>query len=282
MKVVRTRDELQACRAGFSGAVGFVPTMGALHDGHVSLMRRSVADNPHSAVSIFVNPMQFGPGEDLERYPRTLEADLAMCRHAGVDAVFVPSADLMYPPGFRTSVEVEGLTDRLCGASRPGHFRGVATVVAKLFNLVRPDRAYFGQKDAQQVIVLRRMARDLDLGVEVVTCPIVREPDGLALSSRNRYLSTPERARAAALYRALQAAEDAHAKGETGTDNLRKLCRETLEAGLSPEDRVDYVELLDAEDLSPTQTTERPTLCAIAAWLGKTRLIDNTILQPKP
>jgi pantoate--beta-alanine ligase len=278
MKVARTREELQACRAGFSGAVGFVPTMGALHAGHASLMEQSVTANPHTLVSIFVNPKQFAPGEDLERYPRTLDADLAMCEQLGVDAVFVPAVELMYPAGFSTIVEVQGLGDRLCGASRPGHFTGVSTVVAKLFNLVQPARAYFGQKDAQQAIILSRMARDLNLPVEVITCPTVREPDGLALSSRNRYLSTEERSRAVSLNAALRVTAEAYAKGLRAADELRGLCWDTLENGLSPKDRVDYVEILDAEDLSEVDTLERPALCAVAVWVGETRLIDNEIL----
>ncbi len=276
MQSLQTIEALRAYRAGLSGAVGFVPTMGALHEGHASLVRRSAAENPATIVSIFVNPTQFGPNEDLAKYPRTLDADLALCERAGASAVFFPTSEMMYPPGFRTWVSVEGLTDKLCGASRPGHFRGVTTVVTKLFNLVQPARAYFGQKDAQQALVLTRMARDLDMPLQVITCPIVREADGLAMSSRNRYLDAEQRRRALALHRALRAIEDAFKAGQRDTAALRQIGLEKLMVT----DRVDYLEFVDAAGLSSVSVIQGPVLCAIAAYIGGTRLIDNVVLVP--
>lgn len=276
MQSLQTIAALRAWRAGLGGELGFVPTMGALHDGHASLVRRSAAENPATIVSIFVNPTQFGPNEDLAKYPRTLEADLALCEQAGASAVFFPTSDMLYPPGFRTWVSVDGLTDKLCGASRPGHFRGVTTVVTKLFNLVQPTRAYFGQKDAQQALVLTRMARDLDMPVQVITCPIVREADGLAMSSRNRFLDAGQRQRALALSRALRAIEAAFQAGQRDTAALRQLGL----AELAAVDRVDYLEFVGAEDLSAVTRIEGPVLCAVAAFVGTTRLIDNVTLTP--
>lgn len=277
MEQLSSIEALRAYRAGLAGDVGFVPTLGALHEGHASLIRRSVADNSHTIVSVFVNPAQFGPGEDLHRYPRTLAADLELCRREKVSAVFTPTSAMMYPDGFNTWVNVEGLTDKLCGATRPGHFRGVATVVAKFFNLVQPDRAYFGMKDAQQLAVIRRMAADLNLPLEVVACPTVREPDGLALSSRNRYLNELERERALSLYRALQAAATGAAAGETDIATLKRAALAELEGNA---DRVEYVEILSADDLTEMETLDKPALCAIAAVIGNTRLIDNVELKP--
>lgn len=276
MQQLQTIEALRAWRGGLSGDLGFVPTMGALHDGHASLVRRSAAENPHTVVSIFVNPTQFGPNEDLAKYPRTLDADLALCEQAGAGAVFFPTSELMYPPGFRTWVSVEGLTDKLCGASRPGHFKGVTTVVTKLLNLVQPTRAYFGQKDAQQALVLTRMARDLDMPLQVITCPIVREPDGLAMSSRNRYLDAAQRQRALALHRALRAMEDAFKAGVREVAVLRPVGM----ALLAGADKVDYLEVVDAADLSAVTRIEGPVLCAVAAFVGTTRLIDNVMLVP--
>jgi pantoate--beta-alanine ligase len=272
-----TIEALRGFRGAITGSLGLVPTLGALHEGHASLVRRSVAENEHTLVSIFVNPTQFGPGEDLHKYPRTLEADLELCQREGAGAVFTPNSALMYPAGFTTWVNVEGLADKLCGASRPGHFRGVATVVAKLFNLVQPTRAYFGQKDAQQALIITRMVRDLNLPVELVICPTVREPDGLALSSRNRYLNERDRERATSVYRALQAAETGLAAGESDVATLKRACRAELEEQV---DRIDYVEIVDAQDLAEIETVDRPALCAIAAFIGTTRLIDNVILKP--
>ncbi|MCC7508265.1 MAG: pantoate--beta-alanine ligase [Planctomycetes bacterium] len=277
MEQLTSIDAVRSYRKGVPGSLGFVPTMGALHDGHAALIRRSVDENDTTVVSVFVNPTQFGPGEDLHKYPRTLEADLELCEREGAAAVFTPNSAMMYPAGFTTWVNVEGLTDRLCGRSRPNHFRGVCTVVAKLFNIVAPTRAYFGQKDAQQAIVLTRMARDLDLPLEVMTCPTVREPDGLAMSSRNRYLDPRDRQRALSLYRALQAAETGLAAGETDVATLKRACWAELEGNV---EKVDYVEILAADDLGALEAVNKPALCAIAAFVGSTRLIDNVILTP--
>jgi len=275
MLTLSTIKALREWRARQTGTVGFVPTMGALHEGHASLVRRSAAENDTTVVSVFVNPTQFGPSEDLDKYPRTLEADLALCKQAGAHAVFTPDKSMMYPPGFATWVTVDGMTDRLCGKSRPGHFKGVTTVVTKLFNLVQPTRAYFGQKDAQQALVLTRMARELDMPLEVITCPTVREADGLAMSSRNRYLSAPDRLRALALSKALRAIEAAFSQGQREVQALRQIGLQVLTPGV---DRVDYLEILSAHDLGDISRIEGKALCAIAAYVGTTRLIDNVLL----
>ena len=275
METLPTIEAVRAWRG--DGELGFVPTMGALHEGHASLVRRSAADNARTLVSIFVNPTQFGPNEDLAKYPRTLEADLKLCEQAGADAVFTPAKELMYPPGFCSWVTVEGLGDRLCGASRPGHFRGVTTVVAKLFHIVEPTRAYFGQKDAQQALILRRMVRDLDMPLELIVCPIVREPDGLAMSSRNRYLSEDERRRAVGLSKALFEAQRMFESGTRTAAVLRGQLITTLDEYV---DKLDYAELVDADSLQPVTEITGPTLVAVAAWVGGTRLIDNVILAP--
>jgi pantoate--beta-alanine ligase len=275
MHVLQSIPELHAFRTALAGGVGFVPSLGGMHEGHASLIRRSTAENEHTLVSIFVNPAQFGPGEDYERYPRNMAADLDLCRECGASAVFTPSPEVMYPPGFSTWVAVEGLTDKLCGRARPGHFRGVTTVVAKLFHLVQPTRAYFGRKDAQQAIVLARMARDLNMPVEIITCPTVREADGLAMSTRNRYLSPDERQRALCLWRALKAIELAWQAGNADVAALREIGLKELQNGA---DTVDYLEILDAEDLSEIARVERPALVAVAARIGTTRLIDNLVL----
>lgn len=264
-----------ARRAGRS--VGLVPTMGYLHEGHLSLARRARAENDLVILSIFVNPAQFGPGEDFERYPRDLERDLALAAQAGVDLVFHPEPAKMYEPGHATWVEVQGLTDHLCGSSRPGHFRGVTTVVTKLFGVCRPDRAYFGQKDAQQAYVIRRMVRDLDLGVQIVICPIVREGDGLALSSRNVYLSSEERAQAPALRRALDDVEAYVAAGQRDPAALLAAARDRLSE--APLGRIDYIEVVDTETLGPVALLEGEILVALAVFFGKTRLIDNTVIR---
>jgi pantoate--beta-alanine ligase len=250
--------------------------MGALHAGHASLIRAAAAGCDAVAVSIFVNPTQFGPNEDFARYPRTFEADCALAGESGADVVFAPSVEDLYPDGAATFVEVEGLSSRLDGASRPGHFRGVATVVAKLLIAAEPDRAYFGQKDAAQVAVLRRMAADLLLPVEIVVCPIVREGDGLALSSRNIYLSAEERARALVLSRAVRVVESLVGSGERRAGALVDAARGVL-AGV-PEVRVDYIELVDWGTLLPVEVAAPGTLFALAAWVGVTRLIDNAII----
>lgn len=266
-------------RDGFG--VAFVPTMGALHEGHTSLVRLARHHGDRVVVSIFVNPTQFGPGEDFARYPRDEEADLAACDAAGADAAFLPPVAAMYPPGSSTSVSVEGtLTAGLCGASRPGHFRGVATVVCKLLHIVEPDAAVFGQKDAQQLAVIRRMVRDLDIPTEIVSAPIVREPDGLAMSSRNAFLSPEERAQAVVLNRALREAEARVAGGVTAPGTLREVLVHAI-AG-APLARLDYAEVVDAETLWPLETLDRPALAALAVRFGKTRLIDNAPLSPPP
>jgi len=253
--------------------IGLVPTMGYLHEGHLSLVRESKRRAGVTVVSIFVNPTQFGPNEDLEKYPRDLERDAAYLEKAGVDVLFHPAAAEVYPPGFRTFVEVEGLQDKLCGRTRPGHFKGVATVVLKLFDMVGPDLAFFGAKDAQQVLIIRRMARDLDLDVEVVTCPLVREPDGLALSSRNAYLSPEERKAALALSIGLRWAERAVAAGERDAAKIVAGIRAVLEA--EPLARIDYVAAVDPETLEPVAEMRGDVLVALAVFIGSTRLIDN-------
>jgi pantoate--beta-alanine ligase len=257
--------------------LGLVPTMGALHAGHLSLLQRARPGIDRVAVSIFVNPLQFGPGEDLERYPRDLDGDLARLEAAGCDLVFAPSAADVYAPEARTTVQVEGLGDVLCGRTRPGHFRGVTTIVAKLFHLFEPQVAVFGQKDAQQAVVLRRMVRDLDWAVELRFAPIVREPDGLAMSSRNRYLGPDERRDAQLLSAALGAARAALEAGERDAAAVGGAARRVLESGRWL--RIDYVELVDTERLQPLARVEGQVLVAIAAWVGGTRLIDNVVLE---
>jgi pantoate--beta-alanine ligase len=262
--------------SGPPGVVGLVPTMGALHEGHASLIRAAAVACDHVVVSIFVNPTQFGPHEDFARYPRTFDADCALAEQGGAHAVFAPAVEELYPPGATTFVEVAALSDRLDGASRPGHFRGVATVVAKLFIAAEPDKAFFGQKDAAQVAVLRRMTTDLRLATEIVVCPIVREPDGLAMSSRNIYLSPAERVEALALSRAIREAARLFAGGERRADRFVEAARATLaaESGL----RVDYIALVDGQTLEPVELAAPGSLFAVAAWVGATRLIDNTIM----
>ncbi len=260
--------------------VGFVPTMGYLHEGHLSLVRESKRMADHTVVSIFVNPLQFGPREDYDRYPRDLDRDVEVLSREGVYFLFYPSAEDMYPPGYRTYVEVEGLSQKWEGASRPGHFRGVATVVCKLFHIVQPDFAFFGQKDAQQFILVRRMVRDLDMDVELIQLPIVRESDGLAMSSRNVYLSPEERAVAPRLYQALQLGQRlVQEEGERDAAKVVEAVRSFL--AQEPRIRVDYVALVDLEDLEPVETVRGRALLAAAIYLGSTRLIDNVILDGK-
>ena len=256
--------------------LGLVPTMGFLHDGHISLVRLARSQSASTAASIFVNPAQFGPREDFQSYPRDMDRDLERLEAEGVDLVFAPSAEEMYPPGFDTWVEVAALTQRLEGASRPGHFRGVCTVVLKLFNLLRPDRAYFGQKDAQQALVVRRMVRDLDLGVDVVTGPTVREADGLALSSRNAYLSPAERQAAPVLYAALCAAGQRYDEGQRDAEAIKEEMRALIEA--EGQARTDYVSIADPETLEELATIDRQALASLAVYIGRTRLIDNISL----
>ncbi len=256
--------------------LGLVPTMGALHAGHASLIQAAVASCDKVAVSIFVNPTQFGPNEDFSRYPRSFDADCALVSGEGAGVVFAPTVEELYPEGAASFVEVEGLSGRLDGASRPGHFRGVATVVAKLLLAAEPDRVFFGQKDAAQVAVLRRMVTDLRFPTEVVVCPIIREPDGLALSSRNIYLSPEEHRQALVLSRAVRRVEALVAKGQRTASALVSAARRIFAA--EPEVRIDYVELVDWATLEPAETALPGTLFAVAAWVGATRLIDNTIL----
>ena len=278
MRVVRTRAEIREARAGLSHPLGFVPTMGALHEGHASLLRRARDENATVAASVFVNPTQFGPNEDFTRYPRDERADLAMLEQLGVDLVFVPTVDEIYPAGASTSVDAGTLAERLEGAARPGHFRGVATVVTILFDLVQPTRAYFGQKDGQQSVVVKRFVRDLGIPVEIVVCPTVRESDGLALSSRNRYLDTRERLEAPALYRALLAADAAAAKGQTTADELRGAMR--LELATATLGNIDYVSVADAETLEELETLDRPALASLAVRFPSARLIDCLPISP--
>jgi pantoate--beta-alanine ligase len=279
MKIARTIAELRAARVDLPSPVGFVPTMGYLHAGHRTLMDGARAQSRSVAVSIFVNPTQFGPGEDFERYPRDVPRDLAMCEDAGVDVVFMPTVDEMYPAGASTTVRVGEITSVLEGAHRPGHFDGVTTVVSKLFHIVQPDRAYFGLKDAQQLLAIRRMVRDLDMPVEIVGCPTVREPDGLALSSRNVYLSPEERMQALALSRGLRQATKAFADGVRDASRLRGMVEREIAA--QPLARIDYVSLADAESLGELDAEiARPALLSLAVRFGSTRLIDNAVLTP--
>ena len=272
MKVVRTVAELREARAALRGPVGFVPTMGALHEGHASLMTAARGESASVVASVFVNPTQFGPNEDFTRYPRDESADLAMLESLGVDLAFLPRVDEMYPPGATTFVDVGRLGEVLEGAARPGHFRGVATVVTKLFDMVQPDRAYFGQKDGQQSVVVKKLVRDLALPVEIVVCPTWREPDGLALSSRNRYLTAEERAQAPVLYRAMQAASAAAADGERSADKLRSLMLDALAPATLG--KPDYVSIADAETLEEISVLDRPALASLAVRFPSARLID--------
>jgi pantoate--beta-alanine ligase len=258
-------------------SVGLVPTMGALHEGHASLIRRARAETGFVVVSIFVNPTQFGPAEDFVRYPRTLAEDLTLCEQEKADLVFAPATETMYPDGFHTRIEVAGLQDRLCGASRPGHFRGVATVVAKLFHIVQPDAAYFGQKDAQQVRIIDQMVRDLNMPVRIRVCPIVREPDGLAISSRNRYLGAPERQNAAILFRALEEARHMVEAGERDAKRVRQKLMSLIES--TPGATLDYAEVVRAENLETLERLAGEVLIAVAVRFGATRLIDNVVIQ---
>jgi pantoate--beta-alanine ligase len=279
---MRTETTIAGIKAALAGPraqgkkIGFVPTMGFLHEGHLSLVRECRRSTDLSVVSIFVNPLQFGPREDFARYPRNPKRDSGLLRKEGVDVLFLPEDKEMYPGGYCTSVEVAGLQGKLCGRSRPGHFKGVATVVLKLFNIVRPNCAFFGQKDAQQVVVIRRMAADLNLDVEIRTLPIVREPDGLAMSSRNVYLSAEERKAARVLVRSLEEARRSFEKGERSAAVIRERVLDCLDS--EPLARLDYAEIVDPDTLDPVERTEEGTLIALAVHFGRTRLIDNIIL----
>ncbi|MBX3047180.1 MAG: pantoate--beta-alanine ligase [Anaerolineales bacterium] len=277
MKTVTTLAELRAARAALDGTVGFVPTMGYLHAGHISLVQLAKQQCGAVVVSIFVNPAQFAPNEDLSAYPRDIPRDLQMLEDAGVDLVWLPTPEVMYPPGFQTWIDLETITQPLEGGMRPGHFRGVATVVAKLFNAVAPHKAYFGQKDAQQVAVIQRMVLDLNFPLEIVVGPTQREADGLALSSRNKYLNEAERAAAPVLHRALQAAQAAYAAGERNGEALRSLMQRTIEH--EPLARVQYVSCAHPLTLQELDTITEGALLSLAVYFGKTRLIDNVILD---
>ena len=257
--------------------IGFVPTMGYLHSGHLSLIKKSTSQNDVTVISIFVNPTQFGENEDLDQYPRDFERDCRLAQEAGADAVFFPTAGMMYPEGYKTYVEVVDITKRLCGVTRPTHFKGVTTVVTKLFHIVAPDRAYFGQKDAQQLLVIRQMVKDLNMDIEIVGCPIVRETDGLAMSSRNLYLSEEERTQATVLNQSLEMAEKMIDSGERDSNTVKKAIKAKI--GTMDLARIDYVELVDTESLLPAQQITGEVLIALAVYFGKTRLIDNRILE---
>jgi pantoate--beta-alanine ligase len=278
-QIITTIAETRAASRGARRAgqrVGVVPTMGALHEGHLSLVRATKAQSDFVIVTIFVNPLQFGPKEDLSKYPRTLERDCALLEKELVDVVFAPSVEEMYPGGAVTYVNVEGLSDRLDGVSRPGHFRGVTTVVSKLFHITEPDKAFFGQKDAAQVAIIKRMVRDLDMAVEIVVCPIVREPDGLAMSSRNAYLDATHRKQGLVLSHALKRVEDLFHQGERDVKSLVAGGQEAFRS--EPEVRLDYFSIVDSDSLEPVERARNGALVAVAACVGTTRLIDNLIL----
>ena len=277
LTVVRTIGEVRALRQKLSGTVGFVPTMGYLHEGHLALVKQARRENAAGIVSIYVNPTHFGPREDFGAYPRDLDRDLDLLRKEGTDIVFVPLDDEVYPPGFSSWVDVEKVTERLEGASRPGHFRGVATIVAKLFNIVQPTRAYFGQKDAQQVVVIKRMVPDLNMSLEVVVVPTVRESDGLAMSSRNIHLSPKERQAATILFKALTLAQRLWRGGENDAEEVRRQMTALIRK--EPLARIDYVSIADAETLEELDLLDRPAVASLAVSVGKTRLIDNMPLE---
>jgi pantoate--beta-alanine ligase len=276
MRTVIFLPELRSTRNSLTGTVGLVPTMGYLHEGHLSLIRRAREDCDHVAVSIFVNPTQFGPKEDLAKYPRDLDRDLKLIEPY-TDLLWLPTAEIMYLPGYQTWVEVESVTRPLEGAMRPAHFRGVTTVVAKLFNAVQPDRAYFGQKDAQQAAVIRQMVRDLNFPIEIVVCPIVREPDGLAMSSRNIYLDPEQRRAAVVLNRSLREAKEAYDNGERDAGMLRQIMKDALAS--EPLAEVQYVSCADYDTLEELTEIKGKALLSMAVFIGKTRLIDNFVLE---
>ena len=277
MQLAKTIAELRELRRQSSGSVGFVPTMGYLHEGHLALVRQARNENSTVVVSIFVNPAQFGPSEDLASYPRDLDRDLELLEEEKTDVVFMPSDEEMYPPLFSSWVDVEKVTERLEGGLRPGHFRGVATVVAKLFNIVQPTKAYFGQKDAQQAIVIQRMVADLNMNLGIVVVPTVRENDGLAMSSRNVYLSSEERQAATILFKALTLAKELWQRGEKDADKIRQQMISLIQK--EPLAQIDYVSIADASTLEELKIVDRPALASLAIRIGQTRLIDNTILE---
>jgi len=258
-------------------SIGFVPTMGYLHDGHLSLVKEAKRQNDIVVVSIFVNPTQFGPGEDLKKYPRDLKKDLKMLSKYKVDVVFRPGAGEMYPDGYKTYVEVKGLSDKLCGASRPGHFKGVTTIVAKLFNIVKPDAAYFGEKDYQQQVIIKKMVKDLNMGVKIVSMPTVREADGLAMSSRNKYLSKDERAKALVISKALKFAKVLAGSGVKSSARVKAAMTKLMKTAKGL--RIDYISICDPETLDEKKAVKGKTLIAAAVYIGKTRLIDNIVIK---
>jgi len=277
MKVVEKIDDMKRLRLELAEPVGFVPTMGYLHKGHLALVRWARTENPSLVVSIFVNPTQFGPQEDFDKYPRYPERDLALLEKERADIVFMPSADEMYPPRFNSWVEVGKVTERLEGASRPGHFRGVTTVVAKLFNIIQPTRAYFGQKDAQQVVVIKKMVAELNMNLEIVTVPTMRERDGLAVSSRNTYLNPEEREAATVLYQAISLAQKLWLQGETNAQAIRQQMLALIQK--QPLAAIDYVSIADTKTLDELDTVKPPALVSLAVKIGNTRLIDNIVLE---
>ena len=276
MQIARTIAEMRVLRLKSFGSVGFVPTMGYLHDGHLALVKQARAENSVVVASIFVNPTQFGPTEDFKTYPRDTERDLAMLRKEKTDIVFIPPPEEMYSEGFSSWIEVEKITDRLEGSYRPGHFKGVATVVAKLFNIVEPNRAYFGQKDAQQVLVIKKMVADLNMNLEVIVSPTVRENDGLAMSSRNIYLNPHERQAATVLFKALTLAQNLREKCERNADTIRQEMTSLISK--EPLAKIDYISIADAETLQELTEIDKPALASLAVRFGKTRLIDNVLL----
>ncbi len=281
MRLIESINDIKAIirsQKSMGKTIGLVPTMGYLHEGHMSLVNMSVQHNDFTVLSVFVNPTQFGPNEDFDRYPRDIERDIKMAEAAGVDVVFSPSVEEMYPDGYKTYVEVEDITKILCGRTRPGHFKGVTTVVNKLFNIVQPDRAYFGQKDAQQVVVINKMVKDLNMNVEIVTCPIVREEDGLAMSSRNVYLSTEERKSALILSKSLFEAQELIKNGENRKENILKYIVDRIKSEKGAQ--IDYVEIVNADTLdSIGEFLKGRVLIALAVKFGNTRLIDNAIVE---
>lgn len=276
MQVVETIAAMRRVRKQLEEPVGFVATMGCFHEGHLSLVRKARAENPSVVVSIFVNPAQFGPTEDFDAYPRDLPRDLSLLEKEKVGVVFAPPVAEMYPPGFNSWIDVEGVTERLEGASRPGHFRGVATVVNKLFSIIQPNVSYFGQKDAQQALVIRKMVRELNLDIEIVTLPTVREPDGLAISSRNVGLNPEERKAAPVLHRALCLAHELWVKGEKDAEKIRQQMRELIQK--EPLATIDYVNIANPETLEEMEEVRTPALVSLAVKIGKTRLIDNVVV----
>jgi pantoate--beta-alanine ligase len=282
MKVIKKIDEMRSVASGIKSggmSVGFVPTMGYLHEGHLSLVRESLRKADVTVVSIFVNPTQFGPREDFKQYPRDFKRDSEILEREGVDYLFAPEADEIYPQGYRTYVEVHDLQGKLCGRSRPSHFRGVCTVVLKLFNIVNPDISFFGQKDAQQAIILKRMVKELNLDIKIEALPIIREEDGLALSSRNNYLTQKERKAALILSKSLKEAQSMIEKGQRDAARIIEGMKEKI--GSEPLAKIDYVEIVDLDNLNPVSRIEGEALAALAVFIGKVRLIDNKILNPK-